>query len=168
MEQRNTIRLGQWLLLVSAAMFVAAIAFVIAGARAGAASPEAPVTRVETRPVANVKQIMQGIVVPASTVIYEAVKYTADASGITETRPQTDEEWARVEANAAALAEVGNLLMMEGHAFDREQWVVFSKELIGASELAVKAAKARDADALLDAGSTVTDACDHCHARYAP
>ena len=106
--------------------------------------------------------------VPASTVVYEAVKYTADASGMKETVPQTEEEWEKVAASAAALAEAGNLMLLEGHAFDRDQWVTMSRDLIDSSELALKAAKAKDAEGVLNAGSTVTESCDRCHDRYAP
>ncbi len=56
-------RTVQWLLVVSAALFISGIGFVTASGRsARAASPVAEV--LVTTPVASIKQIMNGIVMP--------------------------------------------------------------------------------------------------------
>ena len=81
-----------WLFVVSVALFISGIGFVIAGARtAQAATPlaEAPVTT----PVASIKQIMNGIVMPDAYVIYNAVGTKSTAKGVEEIAPQNDGEW---------------------------------------------------------------------------
>jgi hypothetical protein len=159
-------RTGPWLVFVSAALFVSSIAFVIAGARATRLAPAQAAPAVQLKAVATVKQIMNGIVVPASTVVYESVATNVTASGIEEVVPKNDEEWATLAANAAALAEAGNLLLMDGHAVDTGQWVAITREFITASTETIKAAEAKSPEAVLTAGSTLNETCDKCHERY--
>ena len=102
-------RVAHWMLVVSVALFVSGIAFVIAGARATRLAT--PVSAPVAIPVASVAQIMNGITGPAATVVYDAVGYVVTAEGMEETVPQNDEEWAVIANNAAALVESGNLLL---------------------------------------------------------
>ncbi len=155
-----------WLFVVSVALFIGGVAFVIAGARtARLAQPAAPAAVAGT-PVASVRQIMTGIVAPAATVVYDSVATTITAAGIEETRPQNDAEWARVADSAAALAESGNLMLLPGRAVDQEDWATISRALTEAATVALKAAEAKDADGILNAGSAINDTCDNCHAKY--
>src|SRR5215212_8972074 len=64
--------------------------------------------------IGTVKDIMEGIVDPASDVLFDAVATDITASGVNEKRPQTDEEWEHVQSNALMLAEAANLLKMPG------------------------------------------------------
>jgi hypothetical protein len=91
-----------WLFLVSVALFIFGIGFVIAGARSARLAPavEAPVTT----PVASIKQIMGGITGPAANVVYNAVGTIVNTEGVKQIAPQND-EWAVVANNAAALVE---------------------------------------------------------------
>ena len=103
-------RIIHWLFVVSVALFVSGIGFVIAGARAARAAPavEAPITT----PVASVKQIMKAIVGPAATTVFGAVGTTVSFAGTEEKAPHNDQEWEEVGNSAAALIESGNLLLM--------------------------------------------------------
>jgi hypothetical protein len=159
-------RTVNWLFAVSVALFISGIAFIVAGARTARAAPAEVAAAVPLTPVADVKQIMNGITGPAATVVYEAVGTVVSASGIQETAPQNDEEWARVGNNAAALAESGNLLMVEGRAIDTGDWVKMSRDLVRTASLAVKAAAAKDKEGILTAGSEINETCDNCHAKY--
>jgi hypothetical protein len=68
-----------WLFIVSVALFVSGIGFVIAGERtARAATPAAAAAPVETAPVATIKQIMIGITNPA---VRGMKRGTVDAEG---------------------------------------------------------------------------------------
>ena len=98
-----------WLYLVSIALFVSGIGFLVTSARMREPPRvEAPITK----PVASVKQIMQGIVDPATNVVFGAVSSTSTKAGVIETAPKTDREWELVGNSAAALVESGNLLTM--------------------------------------------------------
>ncbi len=158
-------RTVQWLFVVSAALFIAGIGFVIAGARtARAATPvaEAPVTT----PVASIKQIMNGIVMPDAYVIYNAVGTKTSAKGVEEIAPQNDEEWAAIGNGAAALVESGNLLLMGDRAIDKRDWVKMTREFMDQAKLALKAAEAKDKDGIVSAGGDLDTTCDNCHAKY--
>ena len=157
-----------WLFVVSVALFVAGIGFVIAGARAMqrgtpvAAAPAGP----QIAPVATIKQIMNGIVGPASMVVYGAVGSKITTKGVEDFAPKNDEEWAAVGNSSAALVEAGNLLLMPGRAIDNGDWVTMTQAMIDGAKLAVKASADKSADGILGAGGPINEACDNCHERY--
>src|SRR5262245_38466033 len=96
-----------WLFLLSIALFVSGIGFVIAGARSARHSPAAPTAAVSLTPVASVKQIMNAIVQPATTVVFNAVGSRMTMKGEENFAPRTDKEWATVADSAAAILEAG-------------------------------------------------------------
>lgn len=150
--------------IVSVALFVFGTGFVIVGARASRQAPA--IQPAVTTPVASIEQIMNGIVSPASTVIFNAVSTTVTAKGIEDVAPRNDEEWAAVGNSAAALAEAGNLMMLDGHAVDRGDWILMSKAMVEAGRTSLKAVEAKSTEALLAAGESVNTSCDNCHRRY--
>src|SRR6476620_7103427 len=92
----SRVQVVQWLFLVSIALFIGGIAFIIAAARTSrppsATSPEVPATA----PVATVKQIMNAIVLPNANVIYNAVGSIVDGTKVEEIAPKNDQEWTAV------------------------------------------------------------------------
>ena len=155
------------MIAVGAALFISGIAFIVAGARAAQqAPPPAPSTRVTLTPVATVKQIMNGMALPAANVIFRAVSTSVTKAGVEEVVPKDAAEWARVADNAATLVEAGNLLMMEGRAVDTGEWTEASRAMIAGAMLARQAAADHNADGVLGAGGDITVACDNCHGRY--
>ena len=157
-------RIIHWLFVVSAALFVSGIGFVVAGARTTRAAP--PVEAPAMKPVASVKQIMNGIVAPAAKVVFDSVGTIVSAAGVEELAPKNDDEWAVVGNSAAALVESGNLLVMGDRAVDRGDWVTMSRALADAGMMALKAAEAKNKDGILEAGSIINTSCDTCHQRY--
>ncbi len=162
-------RVTHGLFIVSTLLFVTGIGFVIAGARtsreapaAAAAAPGGP----ELLPVASVRQLMRGIVVPASRMVFASVGSIVTAQGIEEKAPQTDEEWDEVATNAAALVESGNLMLMRGRAIDREGWEKYCRALIDASKLVLDAASARNSQGVFDSSGAIYDSCNGCHQTY--
>lgn len=152
-----------WLFVVSAALFVSGIGFVVA---AGRTTPEAPPVQRLITPVASVLQIMNGITAPAATVVFASVGTVISFDGVLETVPRTDAEWQAVGDSAAALIESGNLLMMGSRAADDGDWVTISQAMIEAAKVALKAIEAKDAQALLLSGEAINESCDNCHQRY--
>jgi hypothetical protein len=161
-------RLVHWLFLISAALFVSGIGFLVASARTAQQTPdiEPPVEARVATPVASVKQIMQGIVAPAATAVFSSVGTIVRTSGIEERAPKTDQEWEAVGNNAAALVESGNLLMMGDRAVDTGDWTKISRALIDAGTVALKAIEAKNAEALLASGEAINESCDNCHEKY--
>ena len=152
-----------WLLVDSMALFVSGIAFFVTSARA-----REPV-RVEvpiTIPMASVRQIMKGIVDPATAVVFNSVSVTMTATGTEEKAPHTDQEWEFVGNSAAALVESGNLLLMGNRVVDAGDWVKWSRALRDAGVVALRAAEAKDKDALFATGEAINTSCDSCHEKY--
>jgi cytochrome c556 len=159
------VRTVHWLFIVGVLLFVSGIGFVIAGARTARQAPRAEAA-IEIVPVASVKQIMKGIVGPAATVVFDAVSTTVSSKGVEEKAPQTDAEWETVGNSAAALIESGNLMLMDGRAVDKEDWVKMSRALVDAGKATLRATQAKSSEGVLAAGEAVNISCDNCHRKY--
>jgi len=159
-------RIINWLFGISAALFISGIGFIVAGARAEQRAAPAEAAAPSIAPAASVKHIMDGIVQPSALVVFESVSTIVDATGIHETKPTTDAEWAAVAASAAAIVESANLLLMGDRAVDREDWVKMSQAMADAGLLALKATEAKSVEGILAAGEPLNASCDACHQRY--
>lgn len=155
-----------WLFVLSVALFVSGIGFVIVGARAARQTPAVDRTASRLVPVASVKQIMSGIVTPAARVVFASVGTVISFKGVDETAPQDDEEWEAVGNSAAALIESGNLMLMGSRAVDNGEWVKHSQALIDAAKVALKATQEKNTEALFDSGEGINESCDACHLTY--
>jgi cytochrome c553 len=82
--------------------------------------------------------------------------------------PKQDRDWEALQQQALMLAESGNLLMMEGRAKDQGEWMKDARLLVAAGVAAVKAAKAKDVQAVLDLNDQIVTACTTCHSQYHP
>jgi len=119
------------------------------------------------KPVTTVLELMESVIAHAAEVYWEAVQVTVDDTGVHERSPQTDEEWEAVWAAGLALAESGNLLMMEPRALDNGAWMQFAVSLVDAGVEAAAAAEAHDVERVFAAGEQVYNVCTACHLRYA-
>jgi len=163
-------------------------------AAAGTTAPAASVASSAPVPIGTVKEIMKGIVDPSSKEIWESVGTESGPKGLVERSPKTDEDWAKIEADALTLAEVANLLKMPGRHVgtpeqanqktvpdapeltpvqieekitkDRAAWEKKADALQATSVKARAAAKAHDKDALLNVGEEIDNACESCHLVY--
>jgi hypothetical protein len=152
------------LLVVSAALFVFGIGFIVSGARSPREAP--PVESPVITPVASIQQIMRGMTQPAATAVYNAVTVVVNADGIKEVAPESDEDWATLGNHAAALVESGNLLLLGGRALDNGDWVTMTRAFMDEAQKALKAAEAKNKDAIFESGEFINATCDNCHAKY--
>jgi hypothetical protein len=120
------------------------------------------------KPVTTVLELMESVIAQSAEVYWGAVQVTVDAEGTHERKPETDEEWELVWASALALAESGNLLMMEPRAVDDGAWMQFARSLVDAGVVAADAAEAHDVERVFAAGEQVYNVCLGCHTRYVP
>ena len=158
-------RIANWLFLVSAALFISGIGFIIASGRTSQVeAAAAPAPSLPT--VATVKQIMAGIVMPSAASIWDSVSTIVDAKGVQDNQPRTDEEWARVGASAAALIESANLLLVGNRPIDQGDWVKMAKAMADAGQTALKATTDKNPEGILAAGETINQTCDNCHQKY--
>jgi hypothetical protein len=131
------------------------------------ATPEPTPAPTPFRPVADVKQLMANVVEPAAEGYWDAVGSVVDASGVTEIRPKSAEEWDVVRAYAYTVTESGNLLLMPGRIRNDEAWTTMAQAMIQVGQKAIRAAEAKNPDAVFDTGAELYDTCTACHAKYA-
>jgi hypothetical protein len=151
-----------WLYLVTVLLFVASVGLFIAGTSASARIAG------EAREVATITQVMEGIVAPSATVIFDSVATIYTAEGVEERQPRTETEWAAVGTAAASLVESGNLLMMGSRMKDKDEWIVRTRAMMDAAAVALKATQSRDVEALFASGESINQSCDSCHVKYQP
>jgi Cytochrome C' len=147
----------------------------------------------DLRPVASVLDLMLGVIDPSADSMWESVATISGPKGVEERQPRTDKEWAAVRANALLVIEGANMLMVEGRKVahpgqqledpgsttdftpaqaqveidkDRPAFVAFAHALQDAAGTALTAIEKRDANALLEAGGDLDEACESCHKRF--
>jgi hypothetical protein len=118
------------------------------------------------RPVVDVKQLMTAVVDPAADVVWGSVGTIVSEKGTEEIAPRTDEEWAAVYNSAVVISESGNLLMVGERMKDSDEWVKHSRDLIDVGVRTMKAAQARDKDAIFTLGGDIYTVCADCHKTY--
>ena len=139
----------------------------------------------------TVRDIMHGIVGPASDVVFHAVATTVDEKGTAKKFPRTDEEWDNVRNNALMLLEASNLLLIPGRSVakagenvkdpdvymgpdriqtmidrDRATWNKLAQGMHDAVIPALQAIEAKGADALLESTDRINLTCENCHLTY--
>jgi hypothetical protein len=144
------------------------------------------------RLTATIQEMMDEIIDPAADNLWDSVAYIATTKGVEDRQPRTDEQWKAVRMSAMTLIEAGNLLSMPGrrvaadspgspppglgelsHAeiqqrigATHDSFVQFAHTLQDAGLKALAAIDAKDAQALMDAGGTIDEACEACHVTY--
>jgi hypothetical protein len=148
-----------------------------AAAKPAAAAPAAA----RYRSHGNLNQVMRGILFPNSNVVFAAqsedflkIAQEKDPSTSTDPLKGVYNSWTAVEDSGYALAEAANLLMIPGRVCSNGKpapvanpdWAKFVAGLRDAGMEAVKAAKAKNQDAMLDVSDKMTTACAACHDVY--
>lgn len=125
--------------------------------------------------IATTEELMEGMVQPLAQIVWDSVQTTVDLEGVHEMQPETEDAWELVRSTAIALAESGNLIMVEGRTLSegtperRDDWAGFVDGLEAGALEAADAARARDREALFTAGSNLyEDGCLACHDAYLP
>jgi cytochrome c556 len=145
------------------------------------------------KPVVTIKELMENIIDPIADNVFDAVGVDVSVKGVVETKPVTDEDWAKVRQGAVTLAEGSNLLKMHRPVAppgdknnsngpnapelspeqiqskidgNRALWNKHADELRDEAVKVLDIVKARDADALFQAGSRLDKTCENCHLEY--
>ena len=139
----------------------------------------------------TIEELMTAIVMPRAGHLWNAVSYVATAEGITETMPQTDEDWTALRNSAVTLIEAGNMLMIPGReilssefdpatanfqltpdeitqllADDPMPWQGYAQQLQEYTRTTLQAIELRDVMGLQEFGAEINEACEGCHATY--
>lgn len=104
---------------------------------------------------ASVLEIMERVIVPESTAIFDVTDPPAHAA-----------DWAAIGAHATALVETERLLLAPSRARDQQEWTNEVRAYAAAITAIDKAAKSKNFDAFLDASDALGATCANCHAKY--
>ena len=114
------------------------------------------------------KTVMRAVFGHAAQEIWKRQGYVSDATGVHSLFPKDAEEWTLAENDAISLAEMTNILLLPGRRVDEQAWI---DSVAGVRKSALTLAaltRKQDKDAYMEAGLHLNDACNACHARYAP
>ncbi|MEP7310872.1 MAG: hypothetical protein ABJA98_35695 [Acidobacteriota bacterium] len=141
----------------------------------------------------SIKELMQNMIDPIADNIFDAVGTDVTAKGVVDTKPVTDDDWAKVRQGAVTLAESTNLLKMPRPVAppgdtnksigpnapelspeqiqakidqDRALWNRHVNQMRDDALKVLAIVKAKDVDALFQAGSDIDRACETCHLEY--
>ena len=130
---------------------------------------------------ADLNQLMQGMIYPASNVVFAAqsddpaqIKLAQKPSVSPNLLTSTFGRWTAVENSALSIAESANLLLLPGRKcsngrevpVQNADWTKFVNEMREAGLAAYKAAKAKSQDDIVTATDSLTTSCSNCHNRY--
>jgi cytochrome c556 len=131
-------------------VFVVIVVLLFFANRAAAQQPSG------SKPAASVLGLMKSVIIPASDIIF----------GVGKEAPKNDKDWTAVQDSAAKLNDAAKLLMRQPPSTNDANWVNYSRAMSDAAEATGKAAKAKNVDAVLDAGDVLYGTCASCHKRY--
>jgi len=173
-------------LVVGAGLFVGTLTGLACTSKASSTEPD-------LKPVVSIKELMESVIDPMADNVFDAVGTDASDKGIIETKPVSDDDWAKVRAGAVTLAEGSNLLKIlrpvaphgdknksSGASApelspeqirakidqNRALWNKHADQLRDEAVTVLEIVKNRNADALFEAGSRIDRACENCHLEY--
>ena len=158
-----------------------------------ASKPAPAAAQPDLAPLVSIKELMENIIDPIADNIFDAVGTDVSETGVVDTKPTTDEAWAKVKQGAVTLAEGTNLLKMPRAVAppgdknnsagpnapelspeqiqakidqDRALWNQHADQLRDSALKVLEIVKAKNADALFQAGSELDRVCENCHLEY--
>ena len=88
--------------------------------------------------------------------------------------PKTDADWENIVEHATQIASAGALIRLEGTGpndrtfVQQPDWHKFGAAVSNAGLAALKAAEAKNQEALVAANGQLVEACEGCHKRFKP
>lgn len=156
-------------------------------------APAEAAAQPDLKALVSIKELMENIIDPIADYVFDAVGTDVTAKGVVETKPVSDDDWAKVRQGAVTLAEGTNLLKMPRRVAppgdknnsggpnapelspeqiqakidqDRALWNKHADELRDEALKVLEIVKAKDADGLFEAGSRIDKVCENCHLEY--
>jgi hypothetical protein len=110
------------------------------------------------KPVVSMRELMLKIVYPYSDAVFYVEREA----------PENVAQWNALETKALTLAEMGNLMMAPGRAYNQDQWMKDAQLLVNVGTAAYNAAQARNLQALIDLNAELYESCQSCHEHFRP
>ena len=118
--------------------------------------------KVTALPQVSINEVMESVIVPATNTLWGADD------------PQTDEEWQQLEDAAVMVIAAGSAISLGGSGPRDNEWVqspawkAFAVEMTVAAVDSLEAIRARDIEALFEAGYVMYPPCESCHKQFNP
>lgn len=112
------------------------------------------------------KELMQHVIDPPADVFWGASGTIITAQGERDRAPTDDAGWGAAVSAAAMIAEGGNILLLPGRAVDEKEWMEAAQQLVDAGLAGMKAAQAKDKNAVFETGGQIYVVCMKCHKKY--
>lgn len=149
-----------------------------------------PAAESEMTPIVSVRELMTYLIDPLSDNVFDAVGVDVTDKGSVETKPTTDEDWAKIRQGAIALAEGTNLLKIPRRIApehdnvaknpgelppdevqkkvdsSRGLWDSMANAMRDEAIKVLAIVDAKDSDKLFQAGSNIDKVCETCHLEY--
>jgi|GEM_PF-217388 len=114
-------------------------------------------------PLVSIKELMEKTITPATNTLWNAFE------------PPTEEaQWVALEEAAITLLAAASVVAQGGTGpmdvewASQPGWQAYNQVMIDAGRMALEAIRARDHDALLEAGDVLYPPCEGCHQQYNP
>jgi hypothetical protein len=155
----------------------------------GASATAAPFAMFNT--TISVKDLMSVIINPNARELWSGVSYIVSAEGTVEKVPQTQQDWDILKANAIALIEGGNALMLPGRRIgnsdmpadrpdfqfaseeiearmreEQDNWIAIAQAMQDSALQTLEAIERKDILGFTEKGAEINEACESCHAQY--
>lgn len=181
---------GRGRLLIGGSVLLFASALALQSCTRTPAPAPAPEPEPELTAVVSVRELMTNLIDPLSDNIFDAVGSDVTAKGVVETKPTTDEDWAKVRQGAIVLAEGSNLLKLPRKIApandyvsknpgelspaeieasiekNRAAWNAYANALRTEALKVIDIVDKKDTDGLLRAGSDIDRTCESCHLAF--
>jgi hypothetical protein len=140
---------------------------------------------------ATIKDIMDSMVDPSATYIWDSSGIEISAAGELDKFPKNPEEWKEMRRKAVLLVEAGNLLIMPGRKVarpgeksenpgielgpdeiqtlidkDRATFITLAKEFQATAIRQLRAIEDKDREPMIKAGGEIDMNCENCHKKY--
>lgn len=114
-------------------------------------------------------EIMIHVVDPAARAFWKGWGSVYTKEGWTDISPKDEAEWKRVEDGAATLVIATNTLLLDRYAREPvTDWNRFAQGLAAVAVEGKNGAEHQDREAMFTIGEKLDEACDACHAVFAP
>ena len=152
-------------------------------AASSTASKAADPVQNQKKVVGTLAQVMRGIYFPNANLLFDVQakdpgapsgKKNEEGGGASATFANIYSGWQVVENAAIVLAESTDLLLYPGRLcqngkpvpISRDDWTKNVQVMRDAATAALQVARTRNLEKMIDATSTVSDACSNCHEPY--
>jgi hypothetical protein len=153
------------------------------GAQAPAAAKAAASAQAQKKAVGTLAQVMRGIYFPNANLIFDvqaqdpgapSERKNESGGGATARFGNMYSGWQVVENAAIVLAESSDLLMYPGRLCQngkpvpvgRADWAKYVQGMKDAGVTALKVARTKNLEQMIEATNTIADACSSCHEPY--